>query len=59
LPARSAWPALDLGHEFRLEDGEDVYGQGIWAHSFRYRDGTFFLYRKLPSQNETRSAALY
>src|SRR6478609_8355313 len=27
---------LDLGPEFRLEDGRGIYGQGIWAPSFRY-----------------------
>jgi len=35
---------LDLGPEFRLEDGKDVYGQGIWAPSFRYHDGTFYIF---------------
>ncbi len=28
---------LDLGPEFRLEEGREVYGQGIWAPSFRLR----------------------
>jgi len=35
---------LDLGPEYRLEDGKDVYGQGIWAPSFRYHDGTFYIF---------------
>src|ERR1044071_6938361 len=35
---------LDLGPEFRLEDGKSVYGQGIWAPSFRYHDGTFYIF---------------
>jgi len=35
---------LDLGPEFRLEDGKNVYGQGIWAPSFRYHDGTFYIF---------------
>ena len=30
---------LDLGPEFRLEDGKEAYGQGIWAPSFRYHNG--------------------
>jgi xylan 1,4-beta-xylosidase len=34
---------LDLGPEFRLEGGE-IYGQGIWAPSFRYHDGTFHIF---------------
>src|SRR5881628_2060231 len=25
---------LDLGPEFRLEHGEEIYGKGIWAPSF-------------------------
>lgn len=39
-----AAPRLDLGPEFRLEDGKNVYGQGLWAPSFRYHDGTFYIF---------------
>ena len=41
-----AFDRLDLGPEFRLEDGKGIYGQGIWAPSFRYRpqDGTFHIF---------------
>ena len=35
---------LDLGPEFRLEDGKAAYGQGIWAPSFRYHNGTFYIF---------------
>ncbi|MFO0928687.1 MAG: endo-1,4-beta-xylanase [Gemmataceae bacterium] len=35
---------LDLGPEFRLENGKTVYGQGIWAPSFRHHNGTFYLF---------------
>ncbi len=35
---------LDLGPAFRLEDGKQVYGQGIWAPSFRYHNGTFYIF---------------
>jgi xylan 1,4-beta-xylosidase len=35
---------LDLGPEFRLEEGKNVYGQGLWAPSFRYHDGTFYIF---------------
>ena len=35
---------LDLGPEFRLENGGSVYGQGIWAPSFRYHAGTFYIF---------------
>jgi xylan 1,4-beta-xylosidase len=39
-----ASPRLDLGPAFRLEDGQNIYGQGIWAPSFRYHDGTFYIF---------------
>jgi beta-xylosidase len=39
-----AMQRLDLGPEFRLEDGRNVYGQGLWAPSFRYHDGTFYIF---------------
>src|SRR5262245_52576359 len=35
---------LDLGSEFRLEGGKEAYGQGIWAPSFRYNNGTFYIF---------------
>jgi len=35
---------LDLGPEFRLENGKEIYGQGIWAPSFRYHNGTFYIF---------------
>jgi xylan 1,4-beta-xylosidase len=35
---------LELGPAFRLENGKHVYGQGIWAPSFRYHKGTFFIF---------------
>src|SRR5882762_1266000 len=31
-----AFDRLDLGPEFRLEDGKEIYGQGIWAPCLRY-----------------------
>ncbi len=34
---------LDLGPAYRLEGG-NVYGQGIWAPSFRYHDGTYYIF---------------
>ncbi len=39
-----AFDRLDLGPDFRLEDGKQIYGQGIWAPSFRYHDGTFYIF---------------
>jgi len=35
---------LDLGPAFRLEDGKEIYGQGIWAPSFRYYKGTYYVF---------------
>ena len=42
---------LDLGPEYRLEDGKNIYGQGIWAPSFRYHDGTFYIFANVNGQN--------
>jgi beta-xylosidase len=39
-----AMDRLDLGPEFKLEDGKDVYGQGIWAPSFRFHNGKFYIF---------------
>jgi len=39
-----ACPKLDFGPEFRLEDGKEIYGQGIWAPSFRYHNGTYYIF---------------
>jgi hypothetical protein len=41
---------LDLGPEYRLENGENVYGQGIWAPSFRYHDGVFYIFANVNGQ---------
>jgi len=35
---------LDLGPEYRLENGQNIYGQGIWAPCIRYHDGTFYIF---------------
>lgn len=39
-----AFDRLDLGPAFRLEDGKEIYGQGIWAPSFRYHKGTYYIF---------------
>lgn len=39
-----AFDRLDLGPDFRLEDGKEIYGQGIWAPSFRYHKGTYYIF---------------
>jgi len=35
---------LDLGPEYRLEDGKEAYGQGIWAPCLRYHAGTWHIF---------------
>jgi len=35
---------LDYGPGYRLEDGKGIYGQGIWAPSLRFHDGTFYIF---------------
>jgi beta-xylosidase len=41
---------LDLGPAFRLEGGGNIYGQGFWAPSFRYHDGTFYIFSNVNKQ---------
>jgi xylan 1,4-beta-xylosidase len=41
---------LDLGPAFRLEYGSQVYGQGIWAPSFRYHKGAFYIFSNVNGQ---------
>jgi beta-xylosidase len=41
---------LDLGPEYRLEDGKAVYGQGIWAPCFRYHKGTYYIFTNVNKQ---------
>jgi xylan 1,4-beta-xylosidase len=39
-----AFDRWDLGPAFRLENGQEIYGQGIWAPSFRYHKGTYYIF---------------
>ena len=39
-----AFDRLDLGPDFRLEGGRNIYGGGIWAPSFRYHNGTYYIF---------------
>lgn len=41
---------LDLGPEYRLENGRDIYGKGIWAPSFRFHNGTFHIFSNVNGQ---------
>ena len=45
-----ACDTLDLGPAFRLEDGKEIYGQGIWAPSFRHHDGVFHIFTNVNKQ---------
>lgn len=42
-----AFDRMDLGPDMRLEGGKSMYGRGIWAPSFRYRDGTFYIFSNI------------
>ena len=42
-----AFDRLDLGPDFRLEGGKEIYGQGIWAPSFRYHNGTYYIFANM------------
>ncbi len=35
---------LDLGPNFRLENGRGIYGGGIWAPCLRYHNGMFYVF---------------
>ncbi len=41
---------LDFGPQYRLEGGKEIYGQGIWAPSFRYHDGSFYIFTNVRGQ---------
>lgn len=38
---------LDIGPQARLEDGKQMYGQGIWAPCFRYHNGKFYIFTNI------------
>lgn len=38
---------LDLGPEFRLEGGRNIYGRGIWAPCIRYHNGIFYIFTNI------------
>jgi len=49
---------LDLGPAYRLEDGKNVYGQGIWAPCFRYHDGKFYIFSNVNGQTTQMFTAI-
>ena len=36
-----------MGDEFRLENGKEAYGQGIWAPCIRYHNGKFYVFSNI------------
>ena len=48
---------LDLGPAFRLEGGQSVYGQGHWAPSLRFHNGTFYIFSNVNGQTTQRYTA--
>lgn len=38
---------FDMGDEFKLENGKEAYGQGIWAPCIRYHDGKFYVFSNI------------
>ena len=49
---------LDLGPSFRLEDGRENYGQGIWAPCFRFHDGVFHIFSNVNGQRTQHFTAM-
>ncbi|HEX5154177.1 MAG TPA: glycoside hydrolase 43 family protein [Parafilimonas sp.] len=41
---------LDFGPAYRLEEGKDIYGQGIWAPCLRYHNGRFYIFSNVNGQ---------
>ena len=42
---------LDLGPEYRLEEGKYIYGEGIWAPCLRYHNGVFYIFANVNHQS--------
>ncbi|MDO7885602.1 glycoside hydrolase family 43 protein [Hymenobacter cheonanensis] len=41
---------LDFGPAYRLEEGQNIYGRGIWAPSFRYARGKYHIFSNVNGQ---------
>jgi xylan 1,4-beta-xylosidase len=41
---------LDFGPAYRLEDGKEIYGQGIWAPCLRFHNGRYFIFSNVNGQ---------
>ena len=42
-----AMDRFNMGDEFKLENGKEAYGQGIWAPCIRYHDGKFYIFSNI------------
>ncbi len=40
----NSWDEVLPDDKFRLKNGEQVYGQGVWAPVIRYNNGTFYIF---------------
>lgn len=38
---------LNMGDDFKLENGKEAYGQGIWAPCIRYHNGMFYIFSNI------------
>ncbi|HSC52957.1 MAG TPA: glycoside hydrolase 43 family protein [Phnomibacter sp.] len=38
---------LNMGDDFKLENGKEAYGQGIWAPCIRYHSGMFYIFSNI------------
>ena len=52
---------LDLGPAYRLEDGRNIYGRGIWAPCLRFHKGMFYIFSNVngASLQVFRSQSIY
>ena len=50
---------FDMGGEFRLENGREAYGQGIWAPCIRYHEGKFYVFSNVPEGNYFSAVPLH
>ena len=41
---------LDFSPAYRLEEGKDIYGQGIWAPCIRYHNNKFYVFTNVNGQ---------
>lgn len=42
-----AFDRIAMGPEYRLQNGKETYGAGIWAPAIRYHNGTFYIFSNI------------